>query len=845
MKILKNLILSALLVLLASCSPSGTDALVRETDFNFDWKFQLQKDTTTLVKVPLDDAQWRDIRLPHDWSIESSFDSTLEGCTGYLPGGVGVYQKHFETPASAEEKSTFILFDGVYNNATFWLNGTLLGENPYGYSPTYFNLTNLLKTDGSDNILTVHVDHSRYADSRWYTGSGIYRNVKLYTLAKLHIPIWGTYVTTPEVSADAAKVHLEIEVNNELQSELPFSLKTELLDANDVVVAELSQDVTIAPNTTKAFTQDLSIATPLLWDCENPNLYNARTSVMRDGEVMDVYDTPFGVRTLRFDAKSGFYLNGKNTDVKGICLHHDGGLVGAAVPEGVWRRRFEDLKACGVNAIRTSHNPYSKEFLDLCDEMGIMVQAEIFDEFDYPKDKRKNYHDRIKDYITRGYTEHFQEWGKSDLTRTILRDRNHPSIIQWSIGNEIEWTYLHYRYVTGFWLDPKDPQNSGKYWGSAPQFSAEEMKARFDASEKGEYILAETAKRLNEWVKELDTTRPTTTNCVIPQVSHVSGYADAVDIVGYSYSNLTIDWALKYFPETHITINENPGSWDDWKQVIENPGIFSIFMWTGIDYMGERHGDWPNKSGWGDLLDLAGFKLQGWNYFKSIWINEPHISIGTLPIAESGFKVNGFSAQQLPNNNGSYRWRNSNMHWNYTEGEQVMVEVCSNHSIVELLVNGRSLGRRSMSECPDRIFRWTVPFEAGTLTARAGYDGQEILSEIETTTAAVDFTVSVDNSTLKADAYDVAHLVVQLVDDKGREVLVEDKLVTYEIDGAAKLLGVDNGANDYNSTFQTNSLMTSKGHCLGILQSTKKAEQVKVTVEVAGLGRKVLTVDVK
>ncbi|WP_430933770.1 glycoside hydrolase family 2 TIM barrel-domain containing protein [Saccharicrinis sp. 156] len=817
----------------------------RETDFNFGWKFALQNDTAIPSQIPMADADWREVRLPHDWSVEASFDSTLEGCTGYLPGGVGVYQKHFATPGHKDEKSTFVLFDGVYNNATFWLNGKRLGENPYGYSPVYFDLTDHLTTDGKDNVLTVHVDHSRYADSRWYTGSGIYRHVKLLALDKLHIPVWGTYLTTPEVAADKATVRLEVTVENDLDKESAFILSTSLVDASGAAVASANTDCSLKGSNKNAFIQNFVVKNPALWSPETPYMYKAITKVIKDGAVVDEYDTPFGIRNVRFEAKKGFFLNGKFTDVKGVCLHHDGGLVGAAVPRGVWVRRLKELKACGVNAIRTAHNPYSKEFLDLCDEMGFLVQNEIFDEFDYAKDKRQNYHDRHDDYITRGYVEHFQKWAKSDLTRQVLRDRNHPSVFMWSIGNEIEWTYLHYRYVTGFWKDPNDPQNSGAYWGSEPMFSPEEMKKRYDESEKGEYILTETAERLNKWVKELDPSRTTTANLVVPQTSMVSGYADAVDVVGFSYRNKDIAWAQKHFPNKQVTINENPGTWDDWKQVLENPGVFSNFMWTGIGYIGERHGDWPSKSGWSDLLDIAGFKVQGWNYFKSIWINKPHISIGTLPLKESGFKISGFSAQQLPNNNGSYRWRDSRMHWNYKKGEKVMVEVCSNHSIVELLINGRTLGRKSMSECPDRIYRWTVPFEEGTLTAKAGFDGEEIIAELHTTSEPVGITLTADKTNLQADAYDVAHLVVQLVDAEGRAIKTENVKVDFEIEGDVRLLGVDTGADDNIQDFQSNTIVTNKGRCLAIVQSNKTKGNVTVKAKANGFETRAVVINIR
>lgn len=816
----------------------------RETDFNFNWKFHLQDDTTLPTTIPIADTNWRDIRLPHDFGVEQSFSKEFEGCTGYLPGGVGLYQKHFKLQGNTDNKNVYVLFDGVYNNATFWLNGKKLGENPYGYSPVYFDLTpHLNKT--SENILTVHVDHSRYADSRWYTGGGIYRNVKLITVNKLHIPVWGTFIKTPIATKEKATINLETTVNNKWSKKSKFTLVTKIIDntGNEVTLKE--DKLTLKGNNKQVFTQDFSVLNPKLWDTKNPNMYKAVTSIVHKGEVLDTYTTPFGIRSLRFDAKSGFYLNEEPTLVKGVCLHHAAGLVGAAVPKGVWKRRLQALQACGVNAIRTAHNPYSEEFLELCDEMGILVQNEFFDEWDYAKDKRKNYHDRNTDYITRGYVEHFQKWAKSDLTRTMLRDRNHPSVFQWSIGNEIEWTYLHYRYDTGFWKDPNNPQAAGGYWGSAPILSPEEIKANYDAAKKGEHILTETAHKLAKWTRALDPTRVVTTNMVVPQTSMVSGYADAVDISGFSYRNLDIAWANKHWPDRHITINENPGTWDDWKQVLENPGVFSIFMWTGIDYMGERDGDWPEKSGWGDLLDLAGFKYQGWNYFKSIWVDEPHISIGTLPVAKSGFKQTGISGQQLPENSNAYKWRDSNMHWNYEEGEQVVVEVCSNYSIVELFLNGRSLGSRSMSESPDRLFRWTIPFEAGTLTAKAGFGSQKVTAQIQTTSKPVGFTLTADKTILEANGYDVSHFVVQLVDANGLPVKTENAKFEFEVDGDARVLGVDNGARNNIQDFKSNSLTSAKGRALMILQSNLNPGTVKVKAKSEGFETQEITLQIK
>ncbi|MBU2887717.1 DUF4982 domain-containing protein [Gilvimarinus agarilyticus] len=828
-----------LLLLLSSIAFASEGS--RAIDFNFDWKFTLVESTDLPSQVPLNDDSWRNIRLPHDWSVELDFDPSLEGATGYLPGGVGVYQKHFPTPSNVEDKTTYIVFDGVYNNSTYWLNGKLLGENPYGYSPVYFDLSAYLKKDGSQNVLTVHVDHSRYVDSRWYTGSGIYRNVNLVVVDKLHIPVWGTYVTTPEITEKSAKVAIEIDVRNNAEATKKFSLSTKIVDASGAVVSSTEQKYKVGRASLEKFEQELTVFKPKFWDIDHPNMYKAVTSLSVDGKLVDEYETPFGFRTIKFEAKKGFWLNGKPVLMKGVSLHHDGGLVGSAVPKGVWKRRLESLKEAGVNAIRTAHNPFSEEFLDLCDEMGFLVQHEIFDEFDYPKDKRLNYHDRHDDNISRGYDKEFHEWAKNDLERTLLRDRNHPSIVQWSIGNEIEWAYVHYRYVTGFWPDPDDATKVDEsFWGAAPKFTPQELKERYNNSPKQEYILAETAKRINAWVKELDTTRPTTANLILPQVSHVSGYADAVDIVGYSYRNSVIPWAHKHFPEKQVTINENPGRWDDWRVVLNYPGVFSQFMWTGIDYIGERHNKWPEKSGWGDILDLAGFKNQGWNYFKSIFVNEPHISLGTLPLEESGFNVDDMTGLAVEKDQSSYHWRDSNMHWNYKEDELILVEVASNYSIVELFLNGESLGARSMSESPDRLFRWVVPYKAGELTARAGFKGQEIEANLMTAGKASEFTLTSDKSDLIADAYDVTHLVVQLHDKKGRSVKIENANVKFDVQGPAKLLGVDNGAPDNINHFQSNQVDTAKGRALAIIQSTKEKGKIRVVATIKGFEPQIL-----
>ncbi len=844
---MKKLFFISVILLMTIVSCRGTIKTAsnlpsREVDFNFDWKFKELKDTLTLKHLPLKDAAWRDIRLPHDWSVEHSFKENLEGATGYLPGGVGVYQKHFTTDVDAKEKSVYVLFDGVYNNATFWLNGKRLGENPYGYSPTYFDLTPYLKEKGQENVITVYVDRSRYVDSRWYTGSGIYRNVKLVTVDRLHIPIWGTFVTTPEITKEQAKVDINITVANQNLTKNTFTITTNILDPKGNQVATASSDGSLGKEKEQVFKQSLEVKEPYLWDIDRPQIYKAITTIVKEGTVVDSYETKFGIRSLRHDKEQGFFLNGKSTYVKGVCLHHDAGLVGAAVPKGVWRRRLQALKDGGVNAIRTSHNPFSEEFYDLCDEMGFLVQAEIFDEFDNPKDKRLNKWDRHSDYISRGYTEYFQKWAESDLKRTMLRDRNHPSIFEWSIGNEVEWTYEHYKHVSGLW----DPGTRG-YWNRLPDLTAKEMQERYKNLPDRKYKLAKTAERLARWTREMDTTRPVTANLIIPVASLASGFAQALDVVGFSYQVKQYDWSKNNYPDLHFTGNENSGTWEEWNSIIENPMVYSMYMWTGINYMGEANKKWPQKGWKGDMLDFAGFKVQGWDYFKSIWKDEPHIALGTYAIKDSLYKIDKLSGQLKPSKPSALKWNTSraSKSWNYPKDKMIIVEVPTNLPTAELFLNGKSYGRRTLSKHPDHILKWAIPFEKGTITAKSTFNGKEYVTNLITDEAVSEIKVTTDKTKLKADGYDVAHIIAQLYDTNGNEVYSKEQEFTFTIEGDVKVLGVDNGWVNSTQDYQTNKVVTHNGHAMLLLQSLKgKSQKATIKVSSKGLETQEIVVDI-
>lgn len=389
-----------------------------EIDFNFGWKFSHTEDSNAYKSI-YDDTDWRSIRLPHDWSIEKEYSQTnTAGATGYLPGGTGWYRKNFATPKGGGV--TQILFDGIYNHSEVWINGQSLGKRPYGYAPFHYDLTPYLKKNGNDNVIAVYVDRTRYVDSRWYTGSGIYRNVKLITTNKIHVPVWGTFITTPKIDNNSATVNIKTILKNQSTNNEALIQHISITDPSGKTIANKSIPVNVSPNNSIELENQLIVKHPKFWDITAPNLYKVTTTFTRKNNLLDnqlnsslesLIDkttTRFGIRTLVNDPETGFYLNGKNIKIKGVNLHHDGGLVGAAVPKGVWKRRFTTLKAAGVNAIRTAHNPASQEFLDLCDEMGFLVQAEAFDEWDNPKDKRKNFNQQGEvDYITESYSENF------------------------------------------------------------------------------------------------------------------------------------------------------------------------------------------------------------------------------------------------------------------------------------------------------------------------------------------------------------------------------------------------------------------------------------------------------
>lgn len=776
----------------------GADSIVSQPDqtcrcetyLDQGWRFLLQ-DATGAHDPSYDDTSWRSVSIPHDWSVEAAFNQELEGATGYLPGGIGWYRMRFKAPGTAV---SYLLFEGIYNNATIYLNGEKLGDHPYGYSPFYYDISGHLRA--GENVLAIRVDHSRYCDSRWYTGSGLYRPVKLVGTGETHVSVWGSFVTTPTVGASEASVQLKLGIRNPAAN---IEVRTSIFDPDGVEVANATSQA--AGETTQCFT----VARPKLWDIETPHFHRAQTVLLKDGVRIDEYTTPFGIRDIRFDANGGFFLNGRHTLLKGVCLHHDGGCVGAAVPRDVLRRRFEKLKSAGVNAIRTAHNPEAEGFLTLCDEMGILVQEEFFDEWDYPKDKRKNMNQGAADEVTRGYTEYFQEWAERDLKNVVRAHRNHPCIIQWSIGNEIEWTYPSNAEATGFF----DADWTGNYFWEQPPNSREEIARLLKELPGEECKIGETAARLSKWTKEVDTTRPVIANCILPSASYLSGYADALDVIGFSYRRVMYDYGHRHYPELPIMGTENVTQWHEWKAVIERPFVAGTFLWTGIDYLGEVDGQWPKRANASGLLDTAGFERGSYHMFKCLWNDDPHVHIATQTLEKSLYDLDKESGELVQKDAQGWErrlwfWQEVNEHWNYAGGEPVVVEIYSNCDEVELFLDGHSHGRKRLADFEDRIYKWLVPFKPGTLEARAKDAG----SQLQTAGAASAIQLDVDG----------CHIVAQLVDDNGVPVKTESREIVFSVEGSGRILGVDNGSASNTQKFQSDRIVTSQGRGLLVFE---------------------------
>jgi len=556
MKTTRSLFLTALALLFAGLVnfPAPATARLME-DFDANWVFS-RGDFTAAMSPLFDDHGWQPVTVPHDWSSDGPFTADYGSGNGYAPGGIGWYRKHFPLTAAQNDQVVTLEFDGVYDWSEVWVNGHFAGGRPYGYSSFQLDVTPFLKFGDGDNVVAVRVDHSRFADSRYYTGSGIYRNVRLILTDKLHVAHWGVYVTTPEVSANQATVRIATAITNEAALAREITVQTEIIAPDGASLAQLKVTATLSPtNCNQEVAPQFLLAKPQLWSPAEPKLYRAVTRVMADGKILDEVTTTFGIRTALFDADKGFSLNGIPIKFKGVCLHHDAGSLGAAVPDQVLERRLRLLKEIGVNAIRTSHNPPDPELLNMCDRLGFLVMDEALDEFTPAKSKwvggwNSGASSRF------GYAEMFANWAVTDVQDMVRRDRNHPSIVFWSIGNEVDYANDPFSHpVLGNEYHPGNPPAEN---------------------------LVTLARPLVAAVKALDRTRPVTAALATVAMSDAVGLPQILDVVGYNYQENRYAEDHKKYPSRVIYGSENGHPYDAWLAVRDNDYISGQFLWTGL-----------------------------------------------------------------------------------------------------------------------------------------------------------------------------------------------------------------------------------------------------------------------
>ena len=765
-------------------------------DFDDDWRFS-KGDFATAMVPAFDDSGWRGITLPHDWSSEGPFSGEYASGTGYAPGGIGWYRKHFKLDAGETNKLVAVEFDGVYDYAEVWLNGQFVGGRPYGYSSFECILTPLVRF-GVDNVLAVRVDHSRFADSRWYTGSGIYRHVRLRLTDKLRIAHWGVCVTTPEVTLNSATVRVETILENSTGHEQSIALQSELLAPDGRPIAELTTSNPLADGTNATVVQQLRFSTPKLWSPDSPGVYTLKSRLRAGAAVVDETTTPFGVRTLRFDPNKGFFLNGVATKLKGVCIHHDAGTLGAAVPDKVLGRRLRILKEVGANAIRTSHNPPAPELLDLCDRLGFLVMDEAFDEFTPAKNKwvagRNN-----GEPSHFGYAELFEQWSVRDISDMVRRDRNHPCIIMWSIGNEIDYR--------------NDP------------FSHPVLGEEYRPGNPPAQNLVTCARPLIAAVKRLDSTRPVTAALATVAMSDAVGLGEMLDAVGYNYQESRYAADHANYPKRFIYGSENSSGWQQWLAVRDNDFVGGQFLWTGIDYLGEA-GRWPNRGSRAGLLDLCGFKKPLAWFRQSLWSTRPMVYL-------CAFQPGGFGGRRGGQGFAAFGAQES---WNWPSNAFVNIRCVTTSPEVVLLLNGKPVGTNRLSAADQGALSWQIPFEPGVLEARGIRNGQtECTFSLKTAGAAEKVELLPDVKELGADGRDICHVEFRVVDAQGARVPDAAQEIKFTVDGPAKLLGIENGDLNSSAIGKDGARNAWHGRGLAILQSTRESGKVRLTAHADGL----------
>ena len=765
------------------------------------------------------DKDWRSVDLPHDWSIEGPYSQKNASGTGFLPGGIAWYRKTFTLPASQRGRKISVRFDGVYRDSDVWINGQHLGRRPYGYSSFEYDLSPHLRF-GASNVLAVRVDHSVIADSRWYPGSGIYRHVWLNIAGPVHIAPWGTYVTTPVALEAEALVSVETRVMNESAAEAKVSVATAIVDESGKEVANVKTDDAIARGGERTFPQQAAVPRPGLWSPDQPHMYVAVSRIYLDGQLVDEQKTPFGIRRFYFSPDKGLILNGQPIKMLGVCIHHDLGATGAAFFEEALERRLKSFKEIGVNAIRCSHNPMAPEFYDLCDRLGFLVMDEAFDE--WIGGKRKWAEGRNNGAVARrGYNESFEEWGVRDAGDMVVRDRNHPSIVMWSIGNEIDYPDDPFMHPRGRGLDPSVPVDPKK----PKPLSAD--------------LMPGIERKLIAAVKQYDTTRPVTMALADINASNATGVASMLDVVGYNYLEQFYERDHKAYPNRVIYGSENSRSLDAWRPVALNEWVAGQFLWTGMDFLGEAN-RFPTHGSGAGLLDIQGFWKRDAYFRQALWSNKPMVYA-----AAWGAGADESRMAQWPRNLGrtpaEARWD-----WTTDPRKTIPVEIYTNCDSVELLLNGRSLGEKKIADRLPPALVWAVPNEAGTVEVvgkKAGSPAARF--QLKPIGKAERIVLTPDLKTLKSEGRQISTIEVVVADANGNRVPDAAPDITFEVSGAGRLLAVDNASLTDSTSGQAGQKKAYQGRAVAIVRSGAQPGKVTIRATSPGLaaGEAVVTVE--
>ena len=743
--------------------------MAQREKLNLGWKFHLG-DAPGADYMGYDDRAWQDVTLPHDWAVSQPFSRRHSSGTGYLPGGVGWYRKHFILPENAAGKRVLLTICGVYNHARVWINSNYLGARAYGYSTFSFDISEFLRS--GENVIALRADHAETADSRWYTGSGIYRDVYLTFSGVPSFAENGIFVSTKALLPDGAA---ELEVCYTAPG---------CTGAAFTVISPAGEPAAQGKSEGEEGRVQIIVPRADLWSPKDPALYALRCEALSGDAVTDVETVPFGIRTAVFDADKGFFLNGVSMKLKGVCIHHDAGALGAAVPPEVWKRRLKKLKAAGCNAIRTAHNPPDPALLTLCDELGFLVMDEAFDEWEGVKNKWWQGHN-VYPPKHFGYGEDFPQWHKADLEGMVLRDRNHPSVILWSIGNEID--YPNDPYVTPLFAEVLGNNDNGK--------PAAERK--YDAKKPDAGRLAAVSKRLVQIVHALDETRPVLSAMSFPELSTRTGFAETLDVWGYNYREQRYDEDHLRFPGRVIFGSENGHAPGGWRAVQARDFIAGQFLWTGIDFLGECRG-WPERISGAGMLDLCGFEKPLYYQRMALWTETPFVRLAVSrgPKEQSGVWTDTFCYAGTP-------------------GERVTASCYTNAKEAELFLNGRSLGKKTLAPEDGCRVSWEFGYEPGEL--RAQIDGATDV--LYTPEAAARIVLRPDTNTLIADGQTVAQVEVTLLDAAGHIAAADDKIIYYQILGDGEILGIENGRPDDLTAYAQKHRLTRCGRAILYLRA--------------------------